>query len=276
MSDWRRAPLPSTTRSSVKRADLPRLQEMRSTRCRATTQLRKCRRRPLVQTSPDRCRTLRGRSDGGVDLKVVDPGIVDRPLPTEDDVGDRSVGPAPDVAVVSTGFTRIPAVHDHLDGTSHADEIGGEIDQLLRRAPENPQGLRVVVVMSDIDDHVEPQPAESHDRCVESVEEQGEVPFEVGPVPAGTQTDSRQQLGGGDVLAECIDAEAQPRSIGGILDRPGNGRFARSRDTIENDDDPGVRHTHISAQMERAGYRHRWQVARTGTRATERWPGRRQ
>ena len=163
----------------------------------AAAQLRERGRRSLAQAGPDRRRTLLGRQGRGVDLEVVDPGVMDGALPAEHGIGDRSVRPAPEVAALSTGLDGVASAHDRLDRAANADEVRREPGEPPRNLSENSQGPRVLVVVADVDDDAQPQPAEGHHRFVESLEEQGQLWFEVRPFAARTQADPGQQRGRG-------------------------------------------------------------------------------
>ena len=98
-----------------------------------------------------------------------------RPFPTKDGFGDGTARVAPDIAAFTTLLSLIAARHDDLHGTPHADEVGREIRHPPRHAPEDPHGLRVVVMVPDVDDDAEPASTEGDDRTVEGVEEDRDV-----------------------------------------------------------------------------------------------------
>ena len=103
-------------------------------------------------------------------------------------------------------------------------------------------------MVPDVDDHVQPESTHTDDRRVESVEQDGELLFEVRPLSARTQTDPGPQLFGDDVLGEGVHPEVRPRSRKGLLHGSGDGRLARPGRPVQNDDDAGVGHTDIIAR----------------------------
>ncbi len=195
-----------------------------------------------------------------VHLQVVDARIVHRLLPPDHDVGNAAirfagdVGPptssTPPVVSGATG-ARVTPIHDHLHRAADADEVRREPGQVHGHPPEDPERFRIVVVMADIDDHVQPRTAPRRHRRVQRVEQDVDGTLEVGPFPARAQADARPHLLG-DRVRQCVDAEVEPRPADRRpLQGSGDARLPRPRHPVQDHDRPGCR-SHRAAPLTHA------------------------
>lgn len=135
--------------------------------------------RAIVQNRCDPIDAACRRIDGRVDLKVVDPRHVDLALPAQHRVGHWIIGLDTHIVAFTPGLSDGLPPHDLLDRAPHADQPSRQSGDADGHLGEDPEGLRVRVVMSDVDDDVQTQSTVHGDRVVERGEELGDEFFEI-------------------------------------------------------------------------------------------------